>query len=99
VSTVKILSVIVTAVVLAAATPAQAQKVDLSTITCKQFLEMNRESVSLILMWMAGYYSDQDAPPIVDFDKMKEDATKLGSYCAKNPTTGLITAAEETIAE
>jgi acid stress chaperone HdeB len=99
VSTVKILSAIVTAVVLAAATPAQAQKVDLSTITCKQFLEMNRESVSLILMWMAGYYSDQDAPPIVDFDKMKENATKLGGYCAKNPTVGLITAAEETIAE
>ena len=98
-STVKILSAIVTATVLAAATPAQAQKVDLSTITCKQFLEMSRESVSLILMWMAGYYSDQDAPPVVDFDKMKEDATKLGGYCAKNPTVGLITAAEETIAE
>ena len=95
----KIISAIVTAAVLAAATPAQAQKVDLSTITCKQFLEMNRESISLILMWMAGYYADQDAPPIVDFDKMKEDATKLGGYCAKNPDTGLITAAEETIAE
>jgi acid stress chaperone HdeB len=99
VSTVKILSAIVTAVVLAAATPAHAQKVDLSTITCKQFLEMNRESVSLILMWMAGYYSDQDAPPIVDFDKMKENATKLAAYCAKNPDIGLITAAEETVAE
>jgi acid stress chaperone HdeB len=48
---------------------------------------------------MAGYYSDQDAPPVVDFDKMKEDAAKLAGYCAKNPTVGLITAAEETIAE
>ena len=53
-----------TAALMAAATPASAQKLDLSTITCKQFLEMNRESISLILMWMAGYYSDQDAPPI-----------------------------------
>ena len=44
VSTVKIFSAIVTAAVLAAATPAQAQKVDLSTITCKQFLEMKQES-------------------------------------------------------
>ena len=95
----KILSAILTAAVLAAATPAQAQKLDLSTITCKQFLEMNRESISLILMWMAGYYADQDAPPIVDFDKMKEDANKLGAYCAENPDIGLITAAEETIAE
>jgi acid stress chaperone HdeB len=99
VSTVKILSAIVTAAMFAAATPAQAQKVDLSTITCKQFLEMKQESVSLILMWLAGYYSDSDAPPIVDFDKMKDDAGKLSGYCAKNPTVGLITAAEETIAE
>ena len=95
----KIISAIVTAVVLAAAPAAHAQKVDLSTITCKQFLEMNKESVGLIMMWMAGYYADQDAPPVVDFDKMKEDAAKLAAYCAKNPGVGLITAAEETIAE
>ena len=95
----KICSAILTAAALAVAMPANAQKVDLSTITCKQFLEMNRESVSLILMWMAGYYADQDAPAIVDFDKMKEDAGKLGAYCKENPTIGLITAAEETIAE
>ena len=95
----KTLSAIVTAAILAAATPAQAQKVDLSTITCQQFLDMKQESVSLILMWMAGYYSDQDAPPIVDFDKMKDDAGKLAAYCAKNPTVGLITAAEEAIAD
>ena len=95
----KILSAILTAAVLATATPAQAQKVDLSTITCKQFQEMSRESISLILMWMAGYYSDQDAPAVVDFDKMQEDAKKLGAYCKENPNIGLITAAEETIAE
>lgn len=95
----KILSAIVTAAVFATATPVQAQKVDLSTITCQQFLDMNKESIGLILMWMAGYYADQDAPPVVDFGKMKEDAAKLAGYCTKNPSVGLITAAEETIAE
>jgi hypothetical protein len=30
---------------------------------------------------------------------MKENATKLAAYCAKNPDIGLITAAEETVAE
>ena len=88
-----------TAAVLAAATPAQAQKVDLSTITCKQFLDISKESISLILMWMAGYYSDQDAPPVVDFDKMKEDARSSAAIARRIPTVGLITAAEETIAE
>jgi acid stress chaperone HdeB len=96
---VKHLKAIAIAAMLAAITPAQAQTVDLSTITCKQFLEMKQESVSLILMWMAGYYADQDAPPVVDFDKMRENAGKLAGYCAKNPGVGLITAAEETISE
>jgi acid stress chaperone HdeB len=96
---VKHLKAIAIVALLAAVSPAHAQKVDLSTITCKQFLEMKQESVSLILMWMAGYYADQDAPPIVDFDKMREDAGKLAGYCAKNPGVGLITAAEETISE
>lgn len=95
---VKTFSAILTAVVLASAMPAQAQKIDLSTITCKQFLDMDRDNISLILMWMAGYYTDQDANAVVDFDKMKQDAQKLGAYCKENPTVGLITAAEETIA-
>jgi acid stress chaperone HdeB len=96
---VRLLSAIATAAMLAAATPVHAQKVDLSTITCQQFLEMNKESIGLILMWMAGYYAEQEAPPVVDFEKMKEDAAKLAGYCTKNPSVGLITAAEETIAE
>ena len=87
------------AAALCAATPAQAQRLDLSTIKCKEFVTSSKDNIALILMWLAGYYSDEDAPPIVDFDKMKEDASKLAAYCAKNPSVGLITAAEETIAE
>jgi acid stress chaperone HdeB len=96
---VKILSAILVAVSLAVAAPAQAQKLDLSTVTCKQFLESGKENISLILMWLAGYYSDEDDPPIVDFDKMKTDAEKLGEYCGKNLTTGVITAAEEVLSK
>ncbi len=84
---------------LCAATPAQAERLDLSTIKCKDFVSSARENIGLILMWLAGYYSDDDAPPVVDFDKMREDVGKLNAYCTKNPTAGLITAAEETIAE
>jgi acid stress chaperone HdeB len=96
---VKTLAGIIAAIALAAAAPAQAQKLDLSTVTCRQFLQSKPETINLILMWVAGYYSDEDDPPILDFDKMRSDATKLGEYCAKNPDTGLVTAIEESIAE
>lgn len=85
----------VVAGMLALSTPASAQKLDLSTVTCKSFLESSKENIGLILMWLTGYYSDQDASPIVDFDKMKKDAEKIAEYCTKNPGNGLITAAEE----
>src|SRR5687767_2252026 len=56
---------------LALATPASAQKLDLSTVSCKQFLESGKENIAFILMWLHGYWTDEDDPPIVDFDKMK----------------------------
>ena len=76
-------------------TPAAAQKIDLSTITCKEFLESGQDNISYILMWLHGFYTSSDDPPIIDFDKMKERGAKLGDYCRANPTNGLITGAEE----
>ena len=38
---------------------------------------------------------NEDDPPVVDFDKMKKTVEALAIYCAKNPSHGLITAADE----
>ncbi len=89
----------VLAAALCAAPPVQAQRLDLSTIKCKDFVSSAKENIGLILMWLAGYYSDDDAPPVVDFDKMKADGQKLGEYCARHPDDSIITAAEEVIAQ
>jgi acid stress chaperone HdeB len=91
----RILCVTLLAASLGAAVPAAAQVVDLSTITCKDFFEGPESRISYVLTWLDAYYRDEDAPPVVDFDKMKADAAKLGEYCAKNPTVGVITAADK----
>ena len=75
--------------------PAAAQKLDLSTVTCKQFLDSGERTMSMVLMWLTGFFTDEDEPPVVDFDKLKKDGEKLSDYCRKNPTTNLMTAAEE----
>ena len=85
---------LVTALALTAATPATAQKLDLSKVTCKQFLESGKENIGLVLMWLHGYWTEEDDPPIVDFDKMGSDAEKIGAYCGKNPAKGFMEAAE-----
>lgn len=86
---------VIVAAIMAFSAPASAQKLDLSTVKCKDFLESSKENIGLILMWLHGYYTDEDSAPIVDFDKMKSDGEKLGAYCATNPEAGLITAVEQ----
>ena len=90
-----VLAAAVAATFCAASPAAAANRLDLSTIKCKEFISTGKDNIGLILMWLAGYYSDEDAPPIVDFDKMKTDGQALGEYCAKHPDDSLITASEE----
>lgn len=91
----KKLSMMLVAAGLFAALPARAQQLDLSTVSCKDFIASDKETIGFILMWLEGYYSEQDAKPIVDFGKMKGNGGRLGEYCGKNPTHSLITAADD----
>ena len=93
----KKLLILSTAAMIAAAAPVQAQQLDMSTVKCRDFVSSSKDNIALMLMWLQGYYSDEDASPIVDFDKMMKDAQKLGEYCAKNPDHSVITAAEEAL--
>ena len=91
------ISVLLVAAALIAPLPAQAQQLDLATVTCKDFTSSDKETIGLILMWLEGYYSEENAKPVVNFDKMKVDGGKLGEYCGKNPGHSLITAADEVL--
>jgi acid stress chaperone HdeB len=77
------------------AAPAGAQVVDLSVIKCKDFLVSGKETIGYLMMWLDGYFTGEDDPIVVDFDKMKQKGEKLGEYCTKNPEHGLLTAADE----
>lgn len=91
----KLVGAAVLAAMLMSAAPASAQVFDLSTVKCKDFLESGKENISLIMMWLDGYYHGEDDAPTIDFDKMKVTGEKLGAACAKQPTMGLISVAEE----
>jgi acid stress chaperone HdeB len=82
---------------LTAVTPAHATKLDLSTITCKQFFEIKGENLSIIMSWLHGYYRDEKDPPIIDTDEFTTDMTKLATFCATNDGIGIITAADKVL--
>ncbi|HEX5844796.1 MAG: HdeA/HdeB family chaperone [Rhodoplanes sp.] len=91
----KTLGAIVLVAALTGAPPAFAQVIDLSTITCKDFFEGNKDRIDFVVAWLLGYYTGEDDPPVLDFAKLKDKAAKLGAYCATNPTHGLVTAADK----
>ena len=80
-----------------AAPAAYADKLDLSTIKCADFVKAGKDNIAVIITWLDGYYKDPDAPPVIDFDKFQKNSEKLGKYCGENPDSGLITAADKTL--
>ncbi len=92
-------TLVAAAALLAASLPVQAQRLDVSTVKCKEFVSGSAENIAFIMMWLQGYYSADSSSPVIDFDKMKQDGIKIAEYCAKNPDDSLITAADETIAQ
>ena len=83
------------AIVVLSADPAAAQGVDLATLKCREFLDSGREAIGYMMMWLDGYFTGEDDPAVVDFTRVKHEREKLENYCGRNPTHGLLTAAEE----
>jgi acid stress chaperone HdeB len=75
------ISVITAAVVLALASPAKAEVIDLSLVTCKELLAADPERQVLISSWMAGYFSASKNLNVVDFRYTERNRKVIGSYC------------------
>jgi acid stress chaperone HdeB len=73
---------------------ASAQIVNMNTATCNDFIGFKRDTIFAIVMWLDAYYLDEDDPPIIDFDKIRQKAARLTVYCNQNPTYSLATASE-----
>jgi acid stress chaperone HdeB len=72
-----------------------ADDIDMSTIKCKDFLTSGDDEMGMILVWLQGYYTKENDPPVLRVDKMKTDAGNLGKYCKEHGSDGLITAANK----
>lgn len=71
--------------------PAHATKLDLATMSCKQFLESGDDTIKMVLTWMDGWYKGDEENAIIDTDVFVENAKQFGSYCGKNPNVSIVT--------
>ena len=77
--------------------PAHATKLDLSTMSCKQFLESGDDTIKLVLTWMDGWYKGDEDNAIIDTRRVRDNAKKIGTCCRNNPTVSIVTAADEVL--
>jgi acid stress chaperone HdeB len=88
-------SILLAAAALVSSVPARAEVLDLSTLTCEQFLKGGDDEIKMVLTWMDGWYKGDSDKAIIDTNVFIENAKKFGAYCGKNPTISIVNAAEE----
>ncbi len=66
-----------------AAAPAPAQvTVDITKITCRQFIAGTMVPTKSIALWFSGYYNGKAGNTQIDLGQMRPNASKVEDYCA-----------------
>jgi HdeA/HdeB family len=66
--------------------------VDVSKITCNQFVTYQIQNPKYIIAWLAGYYHGTRRDMTVDLNALIADADKVEAYCFKKPEVTLVQA-------
>ena len=86
-----IIAVAALGLALTADNTAQAQvMLDLSKVSCDQFLKYKVADPKLIAVWLNGYFHGKRAEAMVDTQKLNSDADEVEKYCFKNPEAPLM---------
>jgi acid stress chaperone HdeB len=87
---------VATVLVIGAAIPAKAQVViDMSLITCKQFMDSDPDRKVLIASWMSGYFSASKNLNVLDFGYVERNRRVVGDYCKRRPGETLMSAIQK----
>jgi acid stress chaperone HdeB len=68
--------------------------IHLAEVTCKSFIEEMKREQGIIVAWLQGFYLPEDAPPVIDVDKLLSDSATLTEHCVNRPEDDIMTAAE-----
>jgi hypothetical protein len=86
------------AVAFAVSSSASAQvTVDLSKMTCDQFVKYKVADPKLIAAWLNGYFHGKRGDTMVDTQKLDSDADEVEKFCFKNHDALLMQSVESII--
>jgi acid stress chaperone HdeB len=76
-----------------AATPAKAQVVlDMTMLTCKQYMEADKDRQDLIAAWMSGYFNAAKNNPVFNASLFQQNRNRVSAYCKKHRPETLMSA-------
>jgi acid stress chaperone HdeB len=79
-----------------AAAPARAQvTVDMSKITCEQYILFTMGDPKDIAMWLSGYYNAKRNNTVLDVQEFRDAGKKVMDYCQLNLKTTVMDAVEK----
>ena len=70
-------------------------KIDMSLITCKQYLASDAERKEMIGAWMSGYVRASTNQSIFDFQRFANNKKTVGNYCKKRGGETLMSAIQK----
>jgi acid stress chaperone HdeB len=74
---------------------AQAQvTLDVSKISCDQFVGYKIADPRNIAIWLSGYYNGKRGNTVIDPQRLNENARKLQDYCLDHPQVPVMRAVE-----
>jgi HdeA/HdeB family len=81
-----------------AASAVRAQvTVDVSKITCEQFLTSKIAPSKYVALWLSGYYNGQRNNTMLDTGTMDKNVDAVSDYCYKNRQTTVMDAIKAVI--
>jgi len=71
------------------------QRIDMSLLTCKQYLGSNTDRRELIASWMSGYFRSAIGEPVFDFRRLANSREVVSNYCKKRGAETLMSAIQK----
>jgi len=72
--------------------PGGQLKVDMSLVTCKQYLTSDAQRQQMLAYWMSGYFRASKGQPVFDFQRFADNKRAVAAYCKKNGGVTLMSA-------
>lgn len=77
---------------------ARAQVIlDMSLITCRNYLDYDGERQNMVAAWMSGYFNASINQPLVSYDRFQYNKKVVTDYCRQHLNETLMSAIRQTV--